>query len=169
MFTKSSSRCLARLLAGATFALILIVVVLHLVPAMLGARPDAGAAAGTAVAVDRAANASSPASTPASVANQVAPSNEKLDLILKLPERDFEWSSGFESAVHIDEAKKVWQCEMRIPMAKLAASKPSPGTHWRINFYRCDRDNRAFLAWNPTLTGSFHAPERFGILEFHGR
>ncbi len=97
---------------------------------------------------------------------EVAPTNEKLDLILKLPERDFEWSSGFESAVRVDEANKIWECEMRIPMNKLAAGAPKVGTRWRINLYRCDRANQAFLAWNPTLTGSFHAPERFGYLDF---
>jgi hypothetical protein len=35
-----------------------------------------------------------------------------------------------------------------------------------VNLYRCDRANGAFLAWNPTLQGSFHAPERFGFLVF---
>ena len=37
---------------------------------------------------------------------------------------------------------------------------------WRINLYRCDYANNAFLAFNPALTGTFHTPERFGILEF---
>ena len=97
---------------------------------------------------------------------EVAPTNEKLDLILKLPQRDFEWSSGFESAVYVDEANKLWECEMRIPMSKLSATTPTPGTRWRINLYRCDRANNAFLAWSPTLTGSFHAPGRFGDLIF---
>jgi predicted TIM-barrel fold metal-dependent hydrolase len=97
---------------------------------------------------------------------EIAPTNEKLDLILKLPDRDFDWSSGFESAVHIDDSAKTWQCEVRIPLSKLASTKPAPGTRWRINLYRCDRANKAFLAWSPTLTGTFHTPERFGILEF---
>jgi predicted TIM-barrel fold metal-dependent hydrolase len=97
---------------------------------------------------------------------EVAPTNEKLDLILKLPERDFDWSSDFESAVSVDDAQKIWQCEIRIPLSKLASTKPAPGTRWRINLYRCDRANNAYLAWNPALTGTFHTPERFGILEF---
>ena len=97
---------------------------------------------------------------------EIAPTNEKLDLILKLPQRDFEWSSGFESAVHVDNANKVWECEVRIPLEKLSPEKPQAGTRWRMNLYRCDRANNAFLAWNPTLTGSFHAPERFGHLHF---
>jgi len=97
---------------------------------------------------------------------EVAPTNEKLDLTLSLPERDFAWSSHFQTKVKIDAKDKVWTCEMRIPLKSLGESKPVPGTHWRINLYRCDRAHKAFLAWSPTLTGGFHEPEKFGILEF---
>ncbi len=97
---------------------------------------------------------------------QVAPTNEKLDLLLHLPERDFAWSSRFESAVRIDHRAQVWRCELRIPLEALSPVQPQPGTRWRLNFFRCDRANEAFLAWNPTLTGSFHVPERFGVLTF---
>jgi hypothetical protein len=97
---------------------------------------------------------------------QVAPTNEKLDLILNLPERDFAWSSGFQSAVKVDENARRWTCEIRIPIQSLASTKPQAGTQWRLNFFRCDRTNDAFLAWNPALTGSFHTPEKFGVLEF---
>lgn len=97
---------------------------------------------------------------------QVAPTNEKLDLILDLPARDFAWSSGFQSAVKVDEQAKVWTCEMRIPMKSLASDKTQTGARWRLNFFRCDRANNAFLAWSPTLTGNFHTPEKFGVLEF---
>jgi predicted TIM-barrel fold metal-dependent hydrolase len=97
---------------------------------------------------------------------QVAPTNEKLDLKLALPERDFDWSSRFESAVKVDRKAKVWQCEMRIPLTALSEKKPSRGSHWRINVYRCDRAHNAFMAWSPTMTGNFHVPEKFGTLEF---
>jgi hypothetical protein len=97
---------------------------------------------------------------------QVAPTNEKLDLKLALPDRDFEWSSRFESAVRIDRKAKVWHCEMRIPMSALSEKKPSPGARWRLNLFRCDRANSAFLAWSPTMNGNFHTPEKFGTLEF---
>jgi hypothetical protein len=96
----------------------------------------------------------------------VAPSNENLDLVLKLPERDFEWSSGFESAVHVDEANKLWTCELRIPLTALADQQPKPGQLWRVNLYRADQANGAFLAFRPTLTDTFHTPERFGVLRF---
>ena len=97
---------------------------------------------------------------------EVAPTNEKLDLILKLPERDFDWSSQFTSAVTVDEKAKIWTCEMRIPLKALSEVKPAAGTRWRLNLYRCDRAHKAFLAWSPTLQGSFHTPEKFGVLEF---
>jgi len=95
---------------------------------------------------------------------EVAPTNEKLDLTLNLPERDFEWSSGFQSKTKTLADR--WICEMRIPIKALAENKPAAGTIWRINLYRCDRANNAFLAWSPTMTGSFHAPEKFGWLKF---
>jgi predicted TIM-barrel fold metal-dependent hydrolase len=97
---------------------------------------------------------------------EVAPTGEKLDLILKLPEKDFAWSSGFDAPVRVDPARRVWSTVMRIPLAALGDRPPRPGTRWRINLYRCDRAHGAFLAWRPTLAPSFHVPERFGTLEF---
>lgn len=99
---------------------------------------------------------------------QVAPTNEQLDLMLRLPERDFAWRSGFESAVDIDRAADLWRCVMRIPLAAWGSGTPQPGDRWRLNLFRCDRAHNAFLAWNPTMNGSFHTPERFGVLEFAG-
>ena len=97
---------------------------------------------------------------------EVAPTNEKLDLTLTLPERDFAWSSHFQSMVKINPRTKVWNCEMRIPLKALGDSKPAPGTQWRINLYRGDRANKASMAWSPTHSGTFHEPEKFGLLEF---
>jgi predicted TIM-barrel fold metal-dependent hydrolase len=97
---------------------------------------------------------------------QVAPTNERLDLRLRLPDRDFGWTSRFESAVQVDAPAGVWRCEMRIPLRALTEVAPQAGTRWRINFFRCDYAGGAFLAWNPTLGGSFHVPEKFGVLEF---
>ena len=99
---------------------------------------------------------------------QIAPTNERLDLLLDLPKRDFEWNSRCESAVRIDQAAKVWTCEVRIPIASLTHTPPAPGTRWRLNLFRCDRAHKAFLAWSPTAQGSFHVPEKFGTLEFTG-
>jgi len=97
---------------------------------------------------------------------QVAPTNEKLDLNLELPQRDFHWSSGFQTAVKVDQPAGRWTCEMRIPLKSLSSEKPTAGARWRLNFFRCDQANKAFLAWSPALTGSFHTPEKFGVLKF---
>ena len=95
---------------------------------------------------------------------EVSPTNERLDV--KLPEKDFAWSSRFESATRVDREKHRWVAELRIPLSALSDTKPRRGSRWRINLYRCDYANKAFLAFNPTLTGTFHTPERFGVLEF---
>ncbi|HZJ16663.1 MAG TPA: amidohydrolase family protein [Chthoniobacteraceae bacterium] len=95
-----------------------------------------------------------------------APNGERLDLVLDLPEKDFAWTSGMESAVSIDEPARAWRAEVRIPLKALANTPPQPGVRWRINLFRHDTANRGFLAFSPTLTGSFHTPERFGWIEF---
>lgn len=97
---------------------------------------------------------------------ELSPNGEKLDLVLKPPNKDFPWSSHFETAVKIDHAAKVWTAEMKIPLSSLSDRKPTAGTRWRINFYRHDAANKAFLAWSPTLSATFHVPERFGTLVF---
>ena len=100
---------------------------------------------------------------------EVAPTNEKLDLILNKPQADasdFNWDSHFQTATKVDKERKVWTSEWRIPLKSLAEIKPGPGARWRINFYRCDRANHASLAWSPTLNQTFHVPEKFGTLEF---
>lgn len=97
---------------------------------------------------------------------EVAPTNERLDLWLDLPAKDFNWTSGFESATRVSTRPRVWTCEMRIPLAALSSAPPRVGTCWRLNLLRCDYANKAFLAWSPTLRGTFHVPEKFGTLEF---
>jgi predicted TIM-barrel fold metal-dependent hydrolase len=97
---------------------------------------------------------------------EVAPTNERLDVFVDLPAKDFAWSSGFESAVKVDKKAGTWTCEMRIPLKSVAETAPAVGTRWQMNLFRCDRANRASLAWRPVLRGSFHAPDRFGVLMF---
>ncbi|MFM1769691.1 MAG: hypothetical protein RJA22_2220 [Verrucomicrobiota bacterium] len=97
---------------------------------------------------------------------EIAPTNERLDVWCDLPRKNFAWDGRAQSAVTVDRARRVWTCEVRIPLEVLASAAPVPGTRWRLNLYRCDKANHAYLAWRPTLTGSFHTPERFGELEF---
>jgi len=97
---------------------------------------------------------------------EVAPTNERLDLDLSLPDKRLAWDSGFTSAVKVDRDRKIWITEMRLPLAAISGAKPRAGTRWRLNLYRNNRAGRAFLAWSPTGVRTAHHPERFGFLEF---
>jgi hypothetical protein len=97
---------------------------------------------------------------------EVAPTNERLDVLLNLPQSNFGWDGRGQSGVKVDKQRKVFTVELRMPLELLSATKPQPGTRWRVNLYRCDKANNAYLAWSPTLKGSFHTPEKFGVLEF---
>ena len=97
---------------------------------------------------------------------EFSPSGEYLDLKLDLPAKDFEWTAAPDSSVVIDESAKVWRVETRIPLAALAKHAPQVGDRWKINLYRHDRADNAFMAMSPTLRGSFHTPARFGWLQF---
>ena len=97
---------------------------------------------------------------------EVAPTNERLDLDLSLPDKRLGWDSGFASAVKVDRESKVWTTEMRIPVAAISGAKPKVGTRWRLNLYRNNRSEKTFLAWSPTGVRTAHHPERFGFLEF---
>jgi predicted TIM-barrel fold metal-dependent hydrolase len=95
-----------------------------------------------------------------------APSGEVLDVEIDMPKKNFAWNSAVESVARIDRAQRIWRIESRIPLATLGKHSPTIGSRWRANFYRHDVANRAFTAWNPTLSNTTHKPERFGILEF---
>lgn len=98
---------------------------------------------------------------------EVAPTGEKLDLVIKGADKSFTWSSGFQSAVSIDREKSIWHTEMRIPLAAISPEQPiKAGITWRLNLYRHATAERAFLGWSPTATGSAHTPKRFGYLIF---
>jgi predicted TIM-barrel fold metal-dependent hydrolase len=97
---------------------------------------------------------------------EVAPTNERLDLLVANPQaKDFLWTSDFRSGVKVDNKRKTWTCEVRIPMKALGKGQPSTGSELRANLFRGDRANHAGLAWSPTLAGTFHVPERFGIIQ----
>jgi len=97
---------------------------------------------------------------------EVAPTGEKLDLVLTEAGSDFPWESGFEAAVRVDRRAKRWTTECRIPLDALSPVKPAPGTRWRLNLYRHAAAEQSFLAWSPTATTTAHTPGRFGYLEF---
>ena len=90
---------------------------------------------------------------------------------------DRDWvCAGWERAVRVrgtldrrDDRDVWWSAEWAIPFAALEASAPRPGTRWRANFFRIDREGEGqFSAWVPTGADppDFHRPACFGWLEF---
>lgn len=97
---------------------------------------------------------------------QVSPRNEFYDQIIGDGSNATDWNSGLKSAVRVDDARSVWQVELRVPLKSLSTLPVRTGTQWRGNFYRKDHAQDALLAWRPTLKPTFHVPERFGVLQF---
>lgn len=97
---------------------------------------------------------------------EVAPTGEKLDLRIDLPQKWLTWNSDFTAAVQVNAKRQIWTAALRIPLAALDASPPRAGTRWRLNLYRHDVAHSAFLAWSPTGESTAHIPARFGILKF---
>jgi predicted TIM-barrel fold metal-dependent hydrolase len=98
---------------------------------------------------------------------EVAPSGETLDVVVRLPEKDFAWTSGFEARVA--RGQDTWVAEIRIPRRAVDEDALAAGAPLLLNLYRHDRANAAKLAWSPTLTRTFHHPARFGTARLeHG-
>ena len=105
---------------------------------------------------------------------EVAPNNQWIDLEINKDRNPFNnasWDSHFLHATRVDTARRVWTCEMRIPVTSLGVRSISPGDLWRANFFRTDGPGsdaqRRFLAWSTILEGTtFHVPSRFGLLSF---
>jgi len=105
---------------------------------------------------------------------EVASNNQWIDLEIekaKTPFNDPSWNSDFEHATKIDEENHFWMAEMRILLSSLGVEKIHDGDLWRVNFFRTaghgGDEKRTFLAWSLIPQGgTFHVPNRFGILRF---
>ena len=106
---------------------------------------------------------------------EVSPQGEwiDLDIDLDLPDHTvgWTWNSGFEKAARIDAKAKVWYAAMKIPFAAIDARPPVAGRTFRANLFRSQGppERRKSIAWQAPMSETFHAPERFGILELVGR
>lgn len=105
---------------------------------------------------------------------EVSPQNEWVDLDIdaKNPrhEEGWVWNSGFQHAARIDRSKHIWYAALRIPFTTLACSLPSSGTTFRINLFRTEGppQQQKQIMWQPTMSTTFHVPERFGQLRLVG-
>ncbi|MGB0370143.1 MAG: carbohydrate-binding family 9-like protein [Opitutales bacterium] len=113
---------------------------------------------------------------------EISPANYELILLVPNYDGDFHgwrpWrvredrETRHETQIHSDSEGQVthWTAEFFIPYAlfKPLQNVPAePGTHWRANFYRADRDTgeRAIWAWKP-FEKRFHEYKKFGYLYF---
>jgi Carbohydrate family 9 binding domain-like len=101
---------------------------------------------------------------------EVSPQQEWIDLDIDLEKPHHEdgwtWNSGFVVAARIDAAAKVWYAAMRIPLSSLQSKPPVVGQTFRVNFFRSQgpEPNRVQVVWQPTMSNTFHVPEKFGLL-----
>ncbi len=103
---------------------------------------------------------------------QMSPAGEFLDLDIDSTRDkpgfngEQEWDSGMKVKARIDEKKKIWYGEMRIPIMTVDRRPAQMGNELRINLFRQDGEppNRDFLAWQPPMVWNPHHPEKFGIL-----
>jgi hypothetical protein len=102
---------------------------------------------------------------------EVSPQGEWVDLDIDLTkpqhEGGWKWNSGFQVSTRIDHAAKTWYAAMRIPLAAVDQHPPADGAMFRINLFRAQGppSQRKYIAWQPTMSESFHVPECFGILK----
>ncbi|MDE1175772.1 MAG: carbohydrate-binding family 9-like protein [Edaphobacter sp.] len=99
---------------------------------------------------------------------EISPQAEWLDLDVDLEApgrtRDAQWASGFEVKSTVDQERSIWYGSMRIPFEALGVSCPKVGDRWRINLLRSQGPEHQLLAWQPSMSETFHVPERFGEL-----
>ena len=101
---------------------------------------------------------------------EISPQGEWVDLNIDLDKKGdhdaWKWNSGLQVSARIDSAHKVWYGAMRIPFSSLSPQSPAPGQSFRINLFRCQGPTatRHYLSWQPSMSKTFHIPERFGTL-----
>lgn len=101
---------------------------------------------------------------------EVSPQGEWVDLDIDRdsphPEEGWVWNSGCTAAARIDATHKTWYGFLKIPYASIDTRPAVAGNKLRANFYRCEGQDpgRIYLNWQPTMSTSFHVPEKFGTL-----
>jgi hypothetical protein len=102
---------------------------------------------------------------------EVSPQGEWIDLDVNLHnphhEEGWVWNSHFEFSARIDPAHHLWYAAMRIPVSDVDSRPAAAGNQLRVNFYQSQASpaHGRNVAWQPTMSGTFHVPERFGTLE----
>lgn len=101
---------------------------------------------------------------------QVSPQGEYVDLDINRDnpklQKGVAWQSGFTVKGRIDQEKKIWYGEMRIPFTSLNVRNPKAGQELRVGLYRIagKEPKRVYVTWRPTNASTFHVPAAFGSL-----
>ena len=101
---------------------------------------------------------------------EVSPQGEWIDLDIDLTkphhEDGWKWNSGFAMAARIDADAKIWYGAMRIPFSALQNRPAATNETFRINLFWSQGpvSNRIHSVWQPTMSNTFHTPEKFGLL-----
>jgi len=101
---------------------------------------------------------------------EISPRGEWVDLDIDRdhprPAVNWQWNSGFQVKTRLDEAKKIWYGEVKIPLDQIDHRPPKTGLEFRVNLYRIQGPppRRKFIAWQPTNSPSYHTPTAFGRL-----
>jgi Domain of unknown function (DUF1083). len=101
---------------------------------------------------------------------EVNPLNAVVDVFIRRTRtglrKDFNWDcDGLITAT--GRLPYGWVTAVQVPFSSLGDCQPR-GT-WRANFCRIERPKnqpRELSSWSPTHAGTFHVPERFGLLHF---
>ncbi len=102
---------------------------------------------------------------------EVSPQGEWVDLDIDRskshPEDGWVWNSGFQALARIDGSAKIWYAAMRIPWTAIDSRQPKAGAEFRMNLYLSEGPpkNHKAITWQPTMSKTFHVPERFGLLK----
>jgi len=102
---------------------------------------------------------------------QVSPQGEWIDLDIDRGDSAHQggpaWNSGYQVKARIDEQKKIWYGEMKIPFASIDARPAAAGNKLRIGLFRMEgvEPSRILMSWQVTGGKTFHVPEKFGTLE----
>ena len=102
---------------------------------------------------------------------EISPHGEWVDLDIDLghphPEGGWKWDSGFEVSARIDKTAHIWLGAMKIPYSSIDTRPAAAGNVLRINLFRSQGppSARHEIAWQASMSDSFHVPERFGLLK----
>lgn len=102
---------------------------------------------------------------------EISPQGEWVDLDIDLAkphhEDGWKWNSGMEVSARVDRATHVWYGAMKIPYSAIDSRRATAGNTLRINLFRSQGpvSSRHEMAWQPTMSKTFHVPQRFGLLE----